>query len=431
MAMRPARVGVLVLLGALLGGGSMLALQQAVATSWPRDAAPAASEDAAPARERGTTTAGADRASPAPPPLVPLSEKPAPVPEPDGRVLLAWTSGGLRPSLAGDVAALPRVEDVTVVHGGLAELAASADADGRAVDAPEEGYVIPLDVLAYDPATYTAFAPKSLQADLAGLGEGEALLTTTSAGLRDLGQGATLTLAGGHTLTVAGVVDGEAVGGAEAVVTAATGAALGVDVPRYLLVAYRGERAATEQAIRDVARDAPLRLRGPGETPVFRHGDAVLTQAAVKERFGEFSYRRRGDGGALELDAAWVREHVVTAEVPLLGEVRCHRAVIKLLGGALAELEERGLGGLVDPEGFAGCHVPRFVASGESVSRHSWGIAVDLNWPKNPLGRAGTQDERLVEVMERWGFGWGGGWLVPDPAHFEYVRPPTGAAGAP
>jgi hypothetical protein len=31
--------------------------------------------------------------------------------------------------------------------------------------------------------------------------------------------------------------------------------------------------------------------------------------------------------------------------------------------------------------------------------------------------------------MERWGFTWGGRWLVPDPAHFEYLRPAAGAAG--
>jgi hypothetical protein len=30
-----------------------------------------------------------------------------------------------------------------------------------------------------------------------------------------------------------------------------------------------------------------------------------------------------------------------------------------------------------------------------------------------------------VEVMERWGFAWGGRWLIPDPAHFEYLRPPA------
>jgi hypothetical protein len=29
-------------------------------------------------------------------------------------------------------------------------------------------------------------------------------------------------------------------------------------------------------------------------------------------------------------------------------------------------------------------------------------------------------------VMTRWGFTWGGHWLVPDPAHFEFLRLPSG-----
>jgi hypothetical protein len=35
-----------------------------------------------------------------------------------------------------------------------------------------------------------------------------------------------------------------------------------------------------------------------------------------------------------------------------------------------------------------------------------------------------VQDPRLVEIFQQWGFTWGGQWLVSDPAHFEYVRPP-------
>jgi hypothetical protein len=31
-------------------------------------------------------------------------------------------------------------------------------------------------------------------------------------------------------------------------------------------------------------------------------------------------------------------------------------------------------------------------------------------------------DPRVVEIFERWGFEWGGRWLVPDPMHFEFVR---------
>ena len=38
-------------------------------------------------------------------------------------------------------------------------------------------------------------------------------------------------------------------------------------------------------------------------------------------------------------------------------------------------------------------------------------------------------DPRVVEVMERWGFEWGGRWLVPDPMHFEFLRFPLSPKG--
>ncbi|MDP9406229.1 MAG: M15 family metallopeptidase, partial [Actinomycetota bacterium] len=48
------------------------------------------------------------------------------------------------------------------------------------------------------------------------------------------------------------------------------------------------------------------------------------------------------------------------------------------------------------------------------------GIAVDLNAARNPFGARSVQDPRLVAVMARHGFGFGGRWPVPDPMHFEY-----------
>ena len=47
-----------------------------------------------------------------------------------------------------------------------------------------------------------------------------------------------------------------------------------------------------------------------------------------------------------------------------------------------------------------------------------------MNVSANPEGGASRQDPRLVEIFRRWGFTWGGDWLVPDPMHFEYTRVP-------
>jgi hypothetical protein len=222
------------------------------------------------------------------------------------------------------------------------------------------------------------------------------------------------------------VVDDVLVGAAEIAVSRAGGRALGLDRDRYALLAYRGGRAALARAVRRaLPAGLPVRLRGPGETPFFRAGDAVLPQAMVKERFGEFAWRPAA-GGDFTQDPAWRDANLATGRVPILGRVRCSRVLLPALAGAMRELERRNLARLVDPAAFAGCWNARLTRSGTGVSRHAWGAAVDLNTQGNPTGLASSQDPRLVEVMERWGFTWGGRWLIPDPAHFEYLRPPAG-----
>ena len=358
---------------------------------------------------------------PAPPaPAVEVATPAADEAQADG-VLLAWTPGGLPAGLARRVRRLPQVDAVTVVHGGLVELAASTDARGRTVDDLEPGFVVPLDAIAVDPQTYAAFLPTSARPQFATMERGFALLGATSARLRKLGAGATLTLADGTALTVAGVVDDSLVAAGE--VAVARGTLDGLR-PRYLLIRHRGERAAVEDAVRAAAAGrVPVRVRAPGETPFLRHGDAVLPPAIVKEQFGEFSYRR-GAGRDVTQGGGWAREHIRTATVPLLGRVTCHRAIIPKLRGALSQLADEGLGGLVRRGGYAGCYNPRLTSSLDSVSRHAWGIALDLNQDRNPYGSAGRQDRRLVRILQRWGFTWGGHWLIPDPAHFEYVAQP-------
>jgi D-alanyl-D-alanine carboxypeptidase len=119
---------------------------------------------------------------------------------------------------------------------------------------------------------------------------------------------------------------------------------------------------------------------------------------------------------------AWVALHIVTAPVPILGRVTCHRAVIAQLRGALAEVAHRGLARLIDPGDYAGdyagCYAPRVIARDPGPSPPRLGSAIDLNARANPQGLASHQDPRLVAIFECWGFTWGR-WLVPDRMHVE------------
>ncbi|HEU4398290.1 MAG TPA: hypothetical protein VFU54_10705, partial [Actinomycetota bacterium] len=281
---RGLRLGAAAVLGLALGAGVALGLQRPPSRSGAERAGPSAVSRVA---AGGSAT---------------LPTRPAAAPA--DRVLLAWTPGRLPAGLAGRVRRAPGVRAVTVVKGGRLDLAASADADGRAIDRPPRGMTIPLEAIAFDPATYTGFLPASARAAFRGLAPTEALLGATSARLRHLGPGGRLRLSGGRRLTVAGVVDDALVGAAEVAVSRAGGRAVGLTRDRYALLAYRGGRAAVAGAVRRALPGGlPVRLRGPGETPFFRAGDAVLPQAMVKERFGEFAWRPAG-GGFVQ-DPAW------------------------------------------------------------------------------------------------------------------------------
>ena len=254
---------------------------------------------------------------------------------------------------------------------------------------------------------------------------GSAVLGQTSAELRHAEVGSTLEIGGRDLLTVTAIVPDADIAAAELVVSYATGARLGITTERAALVRYTGEsgRARAGRDRRRCRRATVDRFRSPGETTYLRHGDAVLPQSLVKQRFGEFAVHPL-DGTALEIDPAWVSANIVVADLPVLGRTQCNRQIVPMVKGALQELADAGLTGLVDPAQFGGCYNPRLIGPGLGLSRHTWGIALDVNVAANPLGRPGRQDPRLVEIMRRWGLAWGGDWLRPDPMHFEYLTPP-------
>ena len=397
--------------GATVGGVLMLASQSVSSVDQP---APTPTTPVPPpitAPEPITPTASSVEAKPAPP---------------SDQVMLAWTPGGLPDGFAERVAALPGVAAVTSVRSDLLHLVESRDWAGDLIDQPPDGFVIPIEVMAFDPATYPAFVPKQHSAAFWDLAPGEIVLGATSARLRGLGPGGTLQFEDGSRFTVVAVVDDVLIGAAEAAMPLTEAKATGIATERYLLIRYSEPRKGLESMIRAELPDGvPIRIRAPGETPVFRQGDAVLSPVLIKERFGEFAYRPL-EGLSLDLEPGWVEANIVTSQIPLLGTVTCHRAFLPALAGAMAELQERNLAFLIDPGGFRGCWNPRYIAGGKGISRHAWGTAVDINMGANPQGLESAQDPRLLEVMERWGLTSGHQWLIPDPGHFEYVQAPRG-----
>jgi hypothetical protein len=144
---------------------------------------------------------------------------------------------------------------------------------------------------------------------------------------------------------------------------------------------------------------------------------AVVT-GTVADAVGVFRYTVLG-GGRIAPDPAWVREHITTETLPILGSVTCNKLIFPQLRAALEDIREQGLSDKIHPDQFAGCYYPRFIAGTSTLSNHAFGLALDINAVENQRGTVGLIDRGVVQVFQKWGFTWGGDWRFTDPMHFE------------
>jgi len=173
-----------------------------------------------------------------------------------------------------------------------------------------------------------------------------------------------------------------------------------------------------------VGDQATVQVLGPGRdldptAPL----TAVLTGGSVAQAVGSFTYTVNADG-SVNPDARWVSQYIRTEQVPILGAVRCNKAMLPQLRAALKEIVQRGLASKIHPNEYGGCYVPRYIGHDPSqgLSFHTWGTAIDLNVPGNQRGTAGTMDRTVVAIFKKWGFNWGGLWRYTDPMHFEMAQ---------
>ncbi|MBD3947336.1 M15 family metallopeptidase [Nocardioides ganghwensis] len=148
---------------------------------------------------------------------------------------------------------------------------------------------------------------------------------------------------------------------------------------------------------------------------------AIPTGGTLGSLVGTFRYTVLG-GGRIAPDPAWVRAHIRTEVVPILGSVTCHKNLFPQLRAALLEVQQRGLAGAIDPRQYAGCYYPRFIANTTTLSNHSFGLALDVNTAGNQRGTVGEIDRDVVAIFKTWGFAWGGDWRWTDPMHFELAE---------
>ncbi len=316
----------------------------------------------------------------------------------------------------------------TVVHAGTIGLY-RVMRGGAVVQAAPPGMRYPMASTAIDPA-----AAVELMSPEVGrvLSTGQVVMGSTSAALRGAQVGDVVEFLGWNgavsSATIGLVADDADVGSIELLFADGVAASFGFVRPSSVRIWGYRSRAAIEFVLgRRLGATPGIRVRRSWDAP---SPDRVLDTAELKRRLGEFAFS--GGGNSISPEAGWVAANIVTEPVPLIGLLRCHRTIMPALRGALGEVAAAGLAGaidLADTRRNGGCYVPREIRSpgsnsGGSLSRHSWGIAVDINPRTNAFGATPRIDPRVVAIFRRWGFAWGGGFTIPDGMHFEWVGEP-------
>lgn len=151
----------------------------------------------------------------------------------------------------------------------------------------------------------------------------------------------------------------------------------------------------------------------------------VLPYETVVKVFGDPTQHTDVSG---EPTPAWMQRMTaisLPAPIPyivkpgVLKSIRCHKKIAVYMAEAFDILHRNNQWHLLKDCGGGFCW--RLSRKSTAISRHSWGIAVDLNVAENPFMKPPKMDARIVRAFESQGFIWGGDWRIrKDGMHFEF-----------
>lgn len=332
----------------------------------------------------------------------------------------------LTDELIATFAGLDGVRSTARVRYATLGLFGSVAADGEARDVVPAGMRIPVNVVAIAPDTYLdVLLVDVAEADrilVAGLVPGSVLLSASAARLRDLDAGATIDVGQASSLVVTGVIGDHVARGSELLVHRDDVDAIGLGSSESLLV--RTAITTAGPSVADLFEEA---LGGSDDSDVrvwheTHRAPLLLSTTGVKERFGEFAFRLVLNQREVDIERRFVDESIVIERMPVLGNVRCHRLIMDDLRAAIEETVAAGLTHWVARDRYGGCFHPRRIGYGrENLSRHTWGIAIDLNVDFSLPGAGPVPPDEFIDIWGRHGFRWGGDFTTPDNHHFEWV----------
>ncbi|MGZ4805537.1 MAG: M15 family metallopeptidase [Ilumatobacteraceae bacterium] len=220
------------------------------------------------------------------------------------------------------------------------------------------------------------------------------------------------------------------VGGTEIVMSTTQADLLGATLPTSVLIYGQFDRARLDAglAARGLSTNAKIRVRRSWDP---FDPDSTIGLAKTKTLLGEFAYHVTSGDGVL-VDDTWQAKYIPNRESYPTGiAASCNVTIRSDLAAALQEVVDTGLAGYIDVANantFGGCFGPRFTrivgTQLGTLSRHTWGQALDTNTVANCQGCVPKMDCRIVRIFRKHNFAWGGNFINPDGMHFEWVGDP-------
>lgn len=186
-----------------------------------------------------------------------------------------------------------------------------------------------------------------------------------------------------------------------------------------------GVRQAPKERV-PKTKHAPRHKPTPRKTPEVTTGHSSVEIQGKKYQKLTQDFLKRFIASTPEQMGQWL------VPTTFLGtKVNVNVVMLPYLKEAEARIREAGIDYKIDPHGGGcGCYNWRRVnlmgKPGESLSKHSWAIALDVNPAYNEQGKRWDDlnptkrvPSEMVKIMEDCGFYWGNNFKIPDAMHFQ------------
>ena len=307
-------------------------------------------------------------------------------------------------------------------------------------EAQAPGWAFPMAVTAFPPDVIRGLMGRDMSARVGGT---SVVMGESSASFHRVEVGDTIQFGIGPfvTYTVGHIAPDAEVGGTEILMTVEQAARIGGTVDTRVVIFPPFDQLELTAALNSMGLLGNSNVRVRTTWDPF-DPDSTLSLIETKEALGEFDidYGSLTEAGWTAIDAGWKAANLPAEREPYAGGInaRCHYAIRGALRDALTEvatnypwlINSRPTGiDVANTNQYGGCSIglarfSRYGAAVGTISRHSWGQAIDMSTVDNCQGCVPQFSCLIVRTFRKYGFSWGGNYLRPDGMHFEWVGEP-------